>query len=58
MKGKKEYIILFILIAALAGYLYLQRTDRVHYEVPQIDTVDTGASPGLRSISKDRTVFF
>ncbi len=56
MKGKKEYIILFILIAALAGYLYLQRTDRVHYEVPQIDTVDTGALTWLEIISKDRTV--
>lgn len=56
MKGKKEYIVLFILIAALAGYLYLQRTDRVHYDLPQIESVDAGAITGLEIASREESV--
>ncbi len=56
MKGKKEYIVLFILIAALAGYLYLQRTDRVNYEIPQIVAVDAGAITGIQIASRDGKV--
>lgn len=56
MKGKKEYIVLFVLIAALAGYLYLQRTDRVHYEVPQIDSIDAGAITGLEIASREGSI--
>ncbi len=37
MKSKKEYIILGIVIAALAAYLGLQKTDRTHYELPAIE---------------------
>ncbi len=36
MKSKKEYIILGIIIAALAAYLAVQKTDRTHYELPVI----------------------
>ena len=36
MKSKKEYIILGIVIAALAAYLGFQKTDRTHYELPVI----------------------
>ncbi len=56
MKGKKEYIVLFIAIAALAGYLYVQRTDRVNYEIPRVDAVDAGAITGLQIASKDGNV--
>ncbi len=56
MKGKKEYIVLFVLIAALAGYLYLQRTDRVNYEIPPVDTVDAGAITGFEIASRDGNV--
>ena len=56
MKGKKEYIVLFVLIAALAGYLYLQRTDRVNYEIPLVDAVDAGAITGLEIASRDGNV--
>ena len=34
MKSKKEYIILGIIIAALAAYLVLHKTDRTHYHLP------------------------
>ena len=40
MKIKKEYIILIIVIAALSGYLYFQRADRVHYELPDVSAID------------------
>jgi len=36
MKSKKEYIILGVIIAALAAYLAVQKTDRTHYELPVI----------------------
>ncbi|MCK5783324.1 MAG: DUF4340 domain-containing protein, partial [Desulfobacterales bacterium] len=36
MKSKKEYIILGLIIAALAAYLAFQKTDRTHYELPVI----------------------
>jgi hypothetical protein len=36
MKSKKEYLLLGIVIAALAAYLGFQKTDRTHYELPVI----------------------
>jgi len=36
MKSKKEYIILGVIIAALAAYLAVHKTDRTHYELPVI----------------------
>lgn len=41
MKSKKEYIILGIVIAALAAYLGFQRTDRTHYVLPVIAQLET-----------------
>jgi len=40
MKSKKEYNILGIVIAALAGYLSIQKTDRTHYELPVIEQLN------------------
>jgi hypothetical protein len=40
MKSKKEYIILGIVIAALAAYLGFQKSDRTHYELPVIAPLD------------------
>jgi hypothetical protein len=34
MKIKKEYILLTVLIFALAGYLLLKKTNRLHYSLP------------------------
>ena len=36
MKLKKEYLILGVIIAALASYLAIHKTDRTHYELPAI----------------------
>ena len=35
MKTKKEYIILIALILALSLYLFLYKSDRTHYELPE-----------------------
>jgi hypothetical protein len=40
MKQKKEYIILALIILALAGYLVFRHTDRIHYRLPEIGKVD------------------
>lgn len=40
MKIKKEYIILGIVIIALAAYLAVRETDRVHYRLPQVEQYD------------------
>ncbi len=40
MKGKKEYIILAAIIIAAAAYLMLRQTDRFHYHLPQMATVE------------------
>ncbi len=39
MKIKKEYIILVLIILALSAYLYMRRTDRTLYELPEIPPV-------------------
>jgi len=40
MKIKKEYIILTAVIAALVLYLAFRKTDRAHYELPDIPKID------------------
>ncbi|MCD6585566.1 MAG: DUF4340 domain-containing protein [Desulfobacteraceae bacterium] len=37
MKSKKEYIILGVIIASLAAYMAVHKTDRTHYELPVIE---------------------
>ena len=39
MKAKKEYLILVLVILALAAYLALRNTDRTHYRLPELETV-------------------
>jgi len=41
MKIKKEYIVLVLVIAALVAYLYINRDDQVHYELPRLEEIDT-----------------
>jgi hypothetical protein len=36
MKIKKEYLILGVVIAALAAYLYMRSSDRTHYTLPSL----------------------
>ena len=39
MKIKKEYVILFTLILALALYLMLRNPDRTHYQLPDVPDI-------------------
>lgn len=51
MKVKKEYIVLAVVIAALVVYLAVHKTDRIHYELPELqkypDTEITGITVNL-----------
>lgn len=42
MKLKKEYLILILIIAALAAYLLMRSFDRTHYQLPEIARLDPG----------------
>ncbi|MBC2716740.1 MAG: DUF4340 domain-containing protein [Desulfobacteraceae bacterium] len=52
MKSKKEYIILGIIIAVLAAYLAVHKTDRTHYELPIISKL-TDSDITFIKITKD-----
>ncbi len=52
MKSKKEYIILGIIIAALAAYLAVHKTDRTHYELPVISKLTASDITSIK-ITKD-----
>lgn len=39
MKIKKEYIILVIVIVALSLYLYSRKSDKIHYQLPNISDI-------------------
>ncbi len=43
MRSKKELIILVLIIAVAAGYLFLRQKDRLTYELPQLEKIDTQA---------------
>ncbi|SPD73865.1 conserved hypothetical protein [uncultured Desulfobacterium sp.] len=40
MKGKKEYLILVIVIVALCCYLFFRKTNQSHYQLPEVAKVD------------------
>ena len=42
MKIKKEYLILAVVIAALAAYLYQRTADRTHYTLPKLPALAAG----------------
>ena len=42
MKIKKEYLILAVVIAALAAYLYQRSADRTHYTLPKLPALAAG----------------
>ena len=41
MKGKKEFALLFFIIAVLAYYITSEKSDRTHYDLPEIDKINT-----------------
>lgn len=56
MKGKKEYVVLIVVIALLGAYLAFKRTDRVHYQVPQLSAVDGKNITRIEITGKDRAI--
>ena len=42
MRGKKELLILIVIIAGLVAYLWTDKADRVNYKLPQIEALTTG----------------
>ena len=53
---KKEYIILIALIVVLLLYLVLKRTDRVHYDLPELTTIDANTLTKIEIIKPDGTI--
>ena len=41
MKGKKEYIIVILLIIGLGVFIWRDRTDQVHYQLPDIQPLES-----------------
>lgn len=56
MKAKKEYIILFIIIAALVLYISLRKGNRIHYEIPEISRMDQEKISSIEIKTKDKNV--
>jgi hypothetical protein len=56
MKIKKEYIILTAVIAALVLYLTFRKTDRAHYELPEIPKIDAKAITKLEIENAGKTI--
>lgn len=47
MKLKKEYVILFLIIAALVLYISLRKDSRIQYEIPEITEVSPDSISGI-----------
>jgi hypothetical protein len=55
---KKQYLILILIIVALAGYLVLKKEDRSHYTLPVPPAVDTTAIDRLTVEKQNQTLAF
>jgi hypothetical protein len=53
---KKEYIILIALIIVLLLYLVLKRTDRIHYDLPELTPIDVSTLTRIEIIKPDGTI--
>lgn len=57
MKSKKELIILGLIIAVLAAYLFFQKSaDRTHYELPALPALEENDITALEVITGDATL--
>ena len=56
MKFKKEYIILGAVILALGTYLFLNQQDRIHYDLPETEGLDTAAITRIEMTKAGETV--
>ncbi len=55
---KKEYLILTVIIAALAAYLFFYKEDRTHYTLPELPTVDKKAITSIELTRKNQSIVF
>ena len=53
---KKELLILIVIIAGLAVYLWTHNADRINYELPQIETLTTGKITRIEIKAPDETI--
>ncbi len=56
MKLKKEYLILVLVIAALAAYLLLRSEDHTHFQLPRLQTLESKQIDRLRITKGERNV--
>jgi len=57
MKLKKEYIALFILIAALSFYLILRNPDKTHYKLPALSEIPKGEISQIEVLKTNTPIF-
>jgi hypothetical protein len=55
---KKEYLILIALILILSAYLFLHNTNKDHYTLPEISTIDITKVTGLTLDKQDGPIVF
>ena len=56
MRGKRELLILIVIIAGLAAYLWTHNADRINYELPRIETLTTGKITMIEIKAPDETI--
>ncbi len=56
MKIKKEYIILFIIIAVLVLYIFLRKENRMQYDIPEISKLDQEKILSIEIMTKDKNI--
>ncbi len=56
MKRKKELIFLLVIIAALAAYLVVQKSGRMHYVLPSVDRIESKHITKLLIRNKDAVI--
>lgn len=56
MKSKKEIAILFFMIAVLAFYISSEKSEKTHYELPDVQSVDTEDISKIKITKKDTEI--
>jgi hypothetical protein len=56
MKIKKEYVVLFFVIAVLVYYISSKRSDRTHYELPEVRKIQKADISKISIRKKDSDV--
>lgn len=56
MKIKKEYIILFVIIAALVLYISLRKGNRIHYDIPEMSKIDQEKISSIEIKTRDKNI--